>query len=194
VTGLIAYLRDERISAVIDATHPFAAKISRNAEAACTLLRLPLIAFARPPWVQQRGDHWHDVPDVEGAAAFVAGTKGRVFLAIGRQELGAFSDCQDAWFLIRAIDPPHQPLPPNAKIMLQRGPFDLPHEVQLLRDHAIDYIVSKNSGGPATYSKIEAARAAGIPVVMIRRPLKHTAPTVEHIEEVLSALSRLQIP
>jgi len=191
VVGLTAYLAEEQINAVIDATHPFAAKISRNVEAACAHLQLPLIVFARPPWVPQQGDHWHDVPDIESAAAFVGSRNGRVFLAIGRQELAAFSRCRDAWFLIRAIDPPHEPLPPHAKIILERGPFDLPHELQLLRDHAIDYIVSKNSGGPATYAKIEAARTAGIPVVMIHRPLKHSVPTVERIEDVLSALNRL---
>jgi precorrin-6A/cobalt-precorrin-6A reductase len=191
VTGLIAYLAEEQINAVIDATHPFAAKISRNAEAACTHLQLPLIAFARPPWVPQQGDHWHDMPDIESAAAFVESRKGRVFLAIGRQELAAFSECHDAWFLIRAIDPPQEPLPPRAKIILERGPFDLPREMQLLHDHAIDYVVSKNSGGAATYSKIAAARAAGIPLVMIHRPLKHNIPTLAHIEDVLSALNRL---
>ena len=193
MTGLISYLAAEHISVVIDATHPFAAKISRNAEAACSHLGLPLIVFTRQPWVKLREDCWHEVPDIESAASFVAVRKGRVFLAIGRQELGAFSDCKDAWFLVRAIDQPEGPLPPQSKIILQRGPFDFQHELQLLRTHVIDYVVSKNSGGPATYSKIEAARAIGIPVVMIGRPLKHTVPTVEHVDEVLAELSRLQV-
>ncbi len=192
VDGLISFLRNERIGAVIDATHPFAARISASAESACRQLGLPLIAFSRAPWAKQEADRWHAVCDTERAAAYVAETAGRVFLAIGRQQLEAFSACSKAWFLIRAIDPPDVSLPAHTKLLLERGPFHLEDELRLLRDHAIDYIVSKNSGGHATYAKIEAARLLGIPVVMVERPQKHTVPTVDTLNGILAKLSRLQ--
>ena len=192
VAGLVAYLRDEKIGLVIDATHPFAVRISSSAEAACHQLGLPLIALARTPWTKTTADRWHAVADIESAASWVAQHGGRVFLAVGRQQLQAFSACGNAWFLIRAIDPPDVPLPPHTKLVLDRGPFHLESELQLLRDHAIDSIVCKNSGGLATYPKIEAARMLGIPVVMVERPGKHTVPTVDTVARVLMALSRLQ--
>jgi precorrin-6A/cobalt-precorrin-6A reductase len=191
VDGLISFLQDEKIDAVIDGTHPFAARISASAESACSQLGLPLIAFSRLPWARQEADRWHIMPDTRSAAAYVAQTSGRVFLAIGRQQLDAFAACSNAWFLIRTIDPPDVSLPANTKLILERGPFHLEDELQLLRDHAIDYIVSKNSGGPATYAKIEAARLLGIPVVMIDRPQKHSVPSIDSIDGVLASLNRL---
>jgi len=190
--GLCAYLRHEAISIVIDATHPFATRIGAHAQAACRELGLPLIALARLQWEASKGDCWHPVPDMESAAVYVARQGGRVFLTVGRQQTGAFTLCRKAWFLARCIDPPEDPLPPNVELLLERGPFTLEHELHLLRTHAIDCIVSKNSGGAATYSKIEAARILGIPVVMVDRPRKHTAHTVETVDGVLAALSRLQ--
>jgi precorrin-6A/cobalt-precorrin-6A reductase len=193
VDGLTAFLKEGKIRAVIDATHPFASRISANAETACKQLGVPLIAFARAPWAKHEADHWHAVPDTERAAAYIAKTASRVFLAIGRQQLDAFASCNNAWFLIRAIDPPDVSLPANTKLLLERGPFLLEDELGLLRDHAIDCVVSKNSGGPATYAKIEAARLLRIPVVMVDRPpRKHTVATVDSINGVLSNLSRLQ--
>jgi precorrin-6A/cobalt-precorrin-6A reductase len=194
--GLIAFLQQERIQAILDATHPFAARISAHAELACNRLGLPLIVFSRTPWAKHAADLWHLVPDAPGAAAHIAQTSGRVFLAIGRQQLSAFAACGNAWFLIRAIDPPDTPLPPNATLILERGPFHLEDELRLLRDHRIDSLVSKNSGGPATYAKIEAARLLGIPVIMIERPQKHSAPWIassDSIEGILATLNRLQL-
>ena len=193
VEGLVSFLQDEKIGAVIDATHPFAARISAHAEAACMQLGVPLIAFARTPWVKHEADHWQVVPDIKSAVACVAERAGRVFLAIGRQQLNAFASCSKSWFLIRAIDAPDVSLPANTKLLLERGPFHLEDELRLLRDYAIDSIVSKNSGGDATYAKIEAARLLGISVVMVERPHKHTVPTVETIDGVLAKLSRLQL-
>jgi precorrin-6A/cobalt-precorrin-6A reductase len=192
VSGLTTYLVQEQIDVVIDATHPFAVNISRNAEAACTKLGLPLIAFERLPWTKVDGDYWYEVPDMESATLRVAERKGRCLLAVGRQEVSAFAGCNDTWFLIRAIDPPQDPMPPHTRIILQRGPFDLQQELALLRESTIDYVVSKNSGGAATYSKIEAARILGIPVIMIQRPLKHTVPALHHLEEVLAALRTME--
>jgi precorrin-6A/cobalt-precorrin-6A reductase len=189
VTGLISYLVDENIEVVVDATHPFAAKISGNAELACETVSVPLIAFERPPWEPKEHDRWCAVPDVQAAASMVNHKCNRVFLSIGRQELGAFSNCEDAWFLVRAIDEPNTKLPANSKLILQRGPFYLNDELQILRSESISLIVSKNSGGTATYSKIQAARALQIPVVMIDRPKKHNIPTVARQDDVLRKLA-----
>ncbi|MGC8550325.1 MAG: cobalt-precorrin-6A reductase [Acidobacteriaceae bacterium] len=190
-TGLISYLADEKIAVVIDATHPYAAKISGNAELACNTLGLPLIALERPPWEPDEHDCWYMVPDTKAAASMVNHQLNRVFLSIGRQELGAFSNCEDAWFLVRAIDKPADKMPTKSKLILQRGPFHLDAELQLFRNESIGLIVSKNSGGTATFSKIEAARALRIPVVMIDRPPKHSVPTVSQPDEVLQKLAQL---
>jgi precorrin-6A/cobalt-precorrin-6A reductase len=141
--GLISYLTMESISVVIDATHPFAVRISRNTEVACARLGLPLIALVRPAWQKQKNDLWHEVITYVDAAEFVNKKKGRVLLSIGRQEVGSFAACNDAWFLIRAIEAPTGQLPQHHEILLQRGPFDLKEELQLLRDYSIDHIVSK---------------------------------------------------
>lgn len=189
--ALASYLLKEKIKVVIDATHPFATRISQNAEVACSRTGLPLIALVRPPWKKVDGDQWHEVANFESAAKFLDAKMGRVFLSIGRQELGSFSECNDARFLIRAIEEPTERLPPHHRVLLQRGPFELRDELQLLRDHSIDYVVSKNSGGSATYTKIEAARFLNLPVVMISRPFKHTVNPLETAEDVIAQLDRL---
>jgi precorrin-6A/cobalt-precorrin-6A reductase len=191
VTGLVSYLADENIKVVIDATHPFAAKITGNAEAACNALSIPLIALQRPPWEPEKEDLWCTVPDVQAAVSVVNHKHNRVFLSIGRQDLGAFSSCGEAWFLVRAIDEPTEKLPANSKLILRRGPFSLDDELELLRSESIGLVVSRNSGGTATYSKIQAARVLQIPMVMIDRPQKHKIPTVARPDDVLQKLAGL---
>ena len=191
VAGLISYLADENIRVVIDATHPFAAKMSGNAESACRTLGVPLIALDRPPWEPEKEDLWITVPDMQAAASMVNHKGNRVLLSIGRQELGVFSKCEDAWFLVRSIDEPNEELPSNSQLLLSRGPFHLTEELQLLRRESINLIVSKNSGGTATYSKIQAARELRIPIVMIDRPRKHNIPAVACVDEVLQKLEEL---
>jgi precorrin-6A/cobalt-precorrin-6A reductase len=188
--ALTSYLVSEGIRVVIDATHPYAAQISHNAEVACSRAGLPLIALVRPPWEQVDGDCWHVVSDFQSASDFVNTKASRVFLSIGRQELRSFSKCNDAWFLIRAIETPDF-LPPHHTLILRRGPFEMEDELELLRDHSIDFIVSKNSGGSATYTKIEAARTLHIPVVMVERPFKHTIEAVHTVEDVIAKLNHL---
>lgn len=191
VSGLLSFLQMEKIDIVIDATHPFAANITANAAAACATLALPLIGLVRPPWTQKQNDHWYVVPDMESAASHVERFGGRVLLAIGRQQIGAFALCKKATLVIRSIDPPAMPLPANAELILDRGPYEVDSEVRLLDAHAIDYIVSKNSGGAATYAKIEAARVLGLPVVMIDRPRRADQVTLDSVESVLASLHEL---
>jgi precorrin-6A/cobalt-precorrin-6A reductase len=191
VSGLMTYLQEEGIDLVVDATHPFAIQMSRHAEMACAALGLPLLAYARPPWTRVDGDQWDEVPDFKTAAELVHRRKGRVFLAIGRQEIAAFRECSEAHFVIRSIDMPDI-LPPHATVILDRGPFQLEADLEMLRAHGIDYVVCKNSGGSATYSKIEAARRLGLRVIMIQRPEKHTVPTCEDLNALLDQIDHLQ--
>ncbi|MDB5359175.1 MAG: precorrin-6x reductase [Rhodospirillales bacterium] len=187
VEGLAAYLAAEGIDAVVDATHPFAARMSFHAAEACKRLGVPLLAFVRPAWAPEPGDRWLPVADMAAAAALC---RGRVFLTVGRQELAPFAP-SDAWFLIRAIDPPDGPLPAHHQLMLKRGPFTLADEIALLRDHQIDLLVSKNSGGPATHAKIAAARARGLPVVMVERPARPATEQASSLDAVAGWLGRL---
>ncbi len=168
--GLRQWLVASNIDAVVDATHPFARTISANAARAAADAGLPLLHVRRPGWSQRPGDRWIRVPDLAAAATTVAGLGDRVFLTIGRQGVGAFAEQTEQWFLIRAIDPPEGALPPKRELLLARGPFEVEDESRLLGRHRIDVLVTKDSGGDQTDAKLVAARAAGIPVVMIDRP------------------------
>lgn len=168
VEGLAGFLVAERISAVVDATHPFAARISANAAAACARAGVPLLGLRRPPWRPEAGDRWIDVPDLPAAAEHAAGF-GRVFLTTGRGGLAAFAGL-DAFCLIRVVDPPDGPLPPAHEVICARGPYTRGGELDLLRRHHIEAVVSKNSGGDIVRAKLDAARELGLPVVMVQRP------------------------
>jgi precorrin-6A/cobalt-precorrin-6A reductase len=169
VAGLVAWLREQRIDAVVDATHPFAGTITRNAVAATSRLGVPLLVLRRPGWTARPGDRWHHADTPAGAAALLPGLGRRAFLTTGRGDLGPFAEL-GLFCLIRSIDPPEPPLPPHHRLLLDRGPFTLEAERALLRDHRIDVLVTKDSGGPATAPKLTAAREAGLPVVVVRRP------------------------
>ncbi|WP_425514786.1 cobalt-precorrin-6A reductase [Comamonas fluminis] len=179
VDGLLAYLREHGISHVIDATHPFAAQMSRNAHAACAAAGIPLLSMERPGWSLQAGDQWISVPDMQAAAQVVAsGAPPRfrsVFLAIGRKQLAAFAhQASEQRYVLRVVDQTDEALPlpcGSYELIVARGPFALEDEMALLKRHAVDCIVSKNAGGPDTYAKIEAARALQIPVIMVDRPV-----------------------
>lgn len=167
-SGLARWLSENAVAAVVDATHPFAAQISLHAAEACAASDVELLRLERPPWRPQPGDRWRAVPDLVAAAAAVEHHQ-RVFLALGRQDLARFAT-GDAWFLIRAITPPDPPLPRRHEIVLARGPFGVEDEVALLRENAIDVIVTRNSGGEMSAAKLEAARRRGLEVVMVKRP------------------------
>jgi precorrin-6A/cobalt-precorrin-6A reductase len=169
--GLINYLQSQQVYALIDATHPFAAQMSWNAAAAAIAVGIPHLMVVRPPWQKIEGDHWIEVEHNTAAAAALSGLANRVFLTIGRQELAAYATLEDLWFLMRMIDPPALDAAiPQGLLLLERGPFSLEGERSLLSKHCIEAVVSKNSGGEATYAKIIAAREMNLPVVMVQRP------------------------
>ncbi|MFE1546911.1 cobalt-precorrin-6A reductase [Streptomyces sp. NPDC058718] len=169
VDGLVAWVREHGVDAVIDATHPFAERISFNAARAAASAHVPLLALRRPGWVPVAGDDWHSAASLEEAAGALDGLGDRVFLTTGRMGLAAFAD-RPEWFLVRSVDAPDAPMPARTETLLDRGPFTLDGERELLARHRIDVLVTKDSGGAATAPKLTAAREAGIPVVVVRRP------------------------
>lgn len=184
--GLVIWLEQEKIQAIVDATHPYADQISSNAVAACTRLAIPLASIVRPAWEPQPGDNWLAAASAEAAADALGPIPRRVFLSLGRLELGAFAIAPHHHYIARTIDPPgNVALPPDIQLLFGRGPFDRESETALLRRERIDVLVSKNSGGLATYPKIEAARDLGIPVVMIARPHKLRGHAVESAEAAI---------
>jgi precorrin-6A/cobalt-precorrin-6A reductase len=172
VDGLVAYLETARIRALVDATHPFAVRMSRHAKEACARLRLPRLVLTRSPWLPVHGDLWIDVADAEEAAAALGQAPRRVFLTVGRLSLPAFAKAPQHDYVIRSIDEP-QGLDalPHYRLILARPPFGVEDEMRLMREQRVDLLVSKNSGGKTSYPKIEAARRLALPVVMIRRPI-----------------------
>lgn len=190
--GLAAYLRDHHIHALIDATHPFAQQMSWNAVEAAQATGVDYLRLERPAWARAKGDRWIEVETVAAAAKAIPLAARRVFLTIGRQQLAPFSSLTYLWFLMRSIDPPDASLPlPNGELLLSRGPFSLEQERNLLQDYQIDVIVSKNSGGDATYAKIIAARELHLPVVMVRRPVMPSGATVADVEGALAWLKEI---
>ena len=244
IDGLAAFLRAEAIDAVVDATHPFAARISGSAVAACRQEGVSLAIYTRPPWTAGEGDDWHCVRDIDSAVRALAGldqqtghpqtpvivSRGRsprvegrtlskfcleeerglicspaqplpghpgtrdgkerrlkVFLTTGRLELARFRSVPQHDYLIRTIDPPDSSgLPPNATVVLARPPFAVEDEVALMRDHGIDLLVTKNSGGTASAAKLSAARALTTPVLMVDRPPPSGAFELQSLVAVLA--------
>jgi precorrin-6A/cobalt-precorrin-6A reductase len=179
--GLAAWLRQNPVGAVVDATHPFAATMTAHAAEAAAATGTPLLRLQRPGWHEQPGDDWRWVDTMEQAAAAVAGFA-HVFLTTGRIGLGAFAGLRQE-VLVRSVDPPEPPLPPRTTVVLERGPFSLEDELALMREHAVDVVVTKDSGSALTEAKLAAARQLRVPVVMIRRPpLPPGIPVVESVE------------
>lgn len=188
VDGLRRYLVDNEISAVVDATHPYAATMTAHAAVVCAELALPHLVLARPPWPP--GDAIVVASDVEAAETVAAQGFTRVFLTTGRSGAAAFKDV-DAWFLIRAVTPPDAvELPRRHQIVLSRGPYRYDDELALLREHRVDALVTKNSGGSMTRPKLDAAAELGVPVVMVDRPpLPVGVRTVASVEEAVAWVS-----
>jgi precorrin-6A/cobalt-precorrin-6A reductase len=167
--GLAEFLRAEEITAVIDATHPFAEAITASAAQAAAQVGVPLLVLRRPEW--QAAPSWDLVTDIRAAAAAVCAWPGEsVFLTTGRRDLHVFAADDRHRFLVRAVDPPDGPVPPRMTLVLDRGPYSVAGESALMREHGVGLLVTKNSGGPMTAAKLEAAQDLNVRVVMVRRP------------------------
>ncbi len=182
IDGLTEYLRQQHISAVIDATHPFAERITANAAMACRRTGTPHLALYRPAWTPVPGDHWITVADLAAAAGHVSTLppETAVLLTIGRQEIGRFAAARQRFWL-RAVDPPTGARPARCELILARGPFTVDGERDLLLSLGIEMVVTKNSGGPLTAAKLTAARELSLPVVMVARPARPDVTTVTDV-------------
>jgi precorrin-6A/cobalt-precorrin-6A reductase len=193
--GLADYLSEQRIDALIDATHPYAAAISGNAAEAALSTGVRLLALRRPPWVAVAGDRWIEVADTQAAASAIGGVPRRVFLALGRKELAPFAAAPWHHYLVRSVDPVDPPLAvPDAVYVIGRGPFGEADDRVLLEEHHIEVVVAKNSGGTATYGKIAAARALGLTVIMPRRPVLPRVQAVEGVGEAVAWVDHALAP
>lgn len=187
VMGLKTYLTAHKTDAVIDATHPFAAQMSRNAALACADLGLPLAVLTRPAWHSQPGDRWTSVDDMAAAVLALGQPPRTVFLTVGGLQLAAFADAPQHRYIVRTIDPPSAiSVLPRHHLILARGPFDIDVEIALMRNEQVDVLVTKNSGGTATAAKITAARVLGIQVVIVQRPPSAIAPGFDTIDDILA--------
>ena len=185
--GLAAYLMDERIDRLIDATHPYAAQMSANAAQAAALARVPLLALRRPAWQPVAGDRWREVANAQAAVDALGDVPRRVFLALGRNEIAPFAGAPQHFYLVRSVDAVEPPLAaPRAVYIQARGPFREEDDRALLAAHRIDGVVSKNSGGDAAYGKIAAARTLGIAVILLRRPALPEVPAVETVDDAVA--------
>lgn len=193
--GLARYLREARITHLVNATHPFAAQISANAVAAAEAAGIPLMRLLRPAWIARQDDRWMGVRNAPEAAELCRREGGRIFLTLGSGELEAFAGIHNAHFLVRMVDAPEALPLRDYRTIAARGPFSLQDELRLVAEHHIGLIVAKNSGGDATYAKIEAARRMGLPVIMIERPaiaLDPRSPAVANVADVVAWVHQLR--
>ena len=190
--GLVSYMVEHEIDRLIDATHPFAATISRAARLAADHIGTPRLSLLRPPWRRHPLDRWIEVDSIEAAATLVGRLGRRAWLTVGAGAVPAFSRATDVRFVVRLIDMPRQPLPlPLHEVVLGRGPFSVVGERHLMQRHAIDVVVCKASGGTATEAKLIAARELGLPVIMVRRPTPEPGDAVDTVEAALDWLAGL---
>ena len=189
--GLASYLKEERIDLLIDATHPFATRISAQAREAAREAGATRLVIVRPPWRPLPGDRWTDVDTVEEAATAIPAEARRVFLTVGVRSLAPFAGRPNLWFLVRLVDEPAEPIPlARHQLICARGPFTEDDERALLEAHGIDCLVTRASGGDATVAKLAAARALGLPVVMVRRPPPPPGLCASSIEDALAWIAQ----
>ena len=187
---MAAFLACERIDAVVDATHPFASRMSAEAVAACSATGTPLVVFTRPPWTREPDDRWVEVATMDDAVDALGTRRRTVFLTQGRLQLAAFARASQHRYIVRTIDRPAEiDALPDCRLILARGPFSLADELALIQRERIEALVTKNSGGRATYAKIEAARALKIEVVILRPPPAPEAETLHDLDAVLAWLA-----
>jgi len=191
VAGLADFLRDNAITHLVDATHPFAAQMSAHAVQAAALTATPLLALTRAPWVAGAGDTWTYVPDITAAVAALDGARETVMLALGRMHLAAFAAQPQHRYILRLVDDPDGPLPlRDYTVIKDRGPFTVAGDLALMQAHGVGRIVCKNAGGAGASAKLEAARALRLPVIMIDRPALPARTEVTEVEKVLDWLEQ----
>jgi precorrin-6A/cobalt-precorrin-6A reductase len=189
--GLAHYLAENRIDVLIDATHPFAARMTANAVAAARVTGTKLLVVLRPAWQPKDGDRWTMVANMSAAASAIGTAPRRVLLTVGQKDILPFAAVPQHHYVLRSVDPPPADvLPPDVEVISARGPFAEADEHRLLVTHRIDVIVTKNSGGSATEAKLAAARALGLPVVMVERPPAPPVETAASVADVLAWLER----
>ncbi|GAB2912123.1 cobalt-precorrin-6A reductase [Rhodococcus aerolatus] len=189
--GLVRWLRERPVGAVVDATHPFAATMTEHAVAAALQVGVPLLRLSRAPWAPVAGDRWHDALSLVAASEVAAGLGGRLLLTTGRRSLGAFLGVPGRWVLLRSVDPPDGPVPADVEVLLDRGPFTVAGERELMRSRRVEVVVTKNSGGAMTAAKLVAARELGLPVVVVQRPSASGAVPTAEVSTVEAALDWL---
>ncbi|MDQ3723168.1 MAG: cobalt-precorrin-6A reductase [Actinomycetota bacterium] len=188
--GLAAYIRAQEVTAVVDATHPFAERMSWSASEACAMAGTKLLRLERPPFERHHAIDWREARTLGEAAALLPGAGRRVFLTTGRQGLAAFAPVAGAFFLVRCVDSPDPAaLPRDHEVLLDRGPYDVAGELALIDRHALDVLVTKDSGGEMTQAKLTAARARRLPVVVVARPPRPDVRTVPSVEHALAWLA-----
>jgi precorrin-6A/cobalt-precorrin-6A reductase len=180
--ALARWLAEHEVGAIVDATHPFAERISASAARAAAAADVPMLRLERPGWQERPGDRWTWVADLDEAAAAVPELGRRVLLTTGRQGLAAFAEVDAAWFLVRCVDPPEPPLPPRHAVLLDRGPYTVDGERTLADRHAIDLVVTKDSGGAHTAAKLDMARERELPVIVVRRPARPDVPAEPSVD------------
>lgn len=189
VQGLEEYLRRERVTHLVDATHPFAALMSGHAAEAALMAGIAHIMLTRPAWEPVAGDQWTHVPDIAGAVAALGGPARCVMLALGRMHVDAFAAQPQHHYLLRFVDAPDVPPKlPRHHLVVDRGPFTLDGDLALMRNHGVQLVVAKNAGGSGARAKLDAARALNIPVLMIDRPTLPQARVTHSIAEVIGWL------
>ncbi|MES5817961.1 cobalt-precorrin-6A reductase [Streptomyces sp. RG80] len=187
--GLADWLREQRVDALVDATHPFAEAITANAARAAAVTGVPTVVLRRPGWRPGPEDRWFPVGSLAEAAGLLPLLGPRVFLTTGRLGLAAFAHLTELHFVVRSVELPDPPMPPRTEVLLARGPFTVDEESALLSTHCIDVLVTKDSGGAATAAKLTAARQLALPVVVVRRPpLPANVPSVPDVAAVLERL------
>ena len=184
--ALTRWLREHAVRAVVDATHPFAERISASAARACPAAGVPLLRLERPGWTPRPGDDWRRVADLQAAAALAPRLGARALLTTGRQGIAAFAGVDRVWFLVRCVEPPGPPLPPRHELILDRGPYTLAGELALIESHRIDLVITKDSGGALTEAKLDAARERRLPVIVVDRPPRPAVETVATVGEALA--------
>lgn len=188
--GLLHWLHEEKIDMVVDATHPFAARISANAREACEIAAIDRAVLWRPPWVAERGDNWIPAADAAEAAAILPRLGRRAFISLGSNQIKAFAGLHGVWTMTRVAETPPPDRKPPGFVVVGRGPFDTEDELRLMEEQDIDVLVSRNSGGQATVGKILAARRRGIPVVMLERPAPEPGERYSDLKEVMQWIER----